>query len=173
MKKFFFLIVVIVFVLFCFVVLLKGLSNSNTYIPSTSSGKKLISFESKKLFNNQEVNSDELFFEDKIYLLNIWASWCLPCRAEHNILMELSKNSSIKIIGLNYKDNIVNAKRFINEFGNPYSEILTDNDGIISIELGAYGVPETLIIDNNKIILKKFVGPLDNESLKEIKILLK
>ena len=173
MKKKNLLIIIIVFVLFCFVVLFKGLSNSNTYIPSTNSGKKLFSFKSKKLFNNQEVNSDELFFEDKIYLLNIWASWCLPCRDEHNILMELSKNSSIKIIGLNYKDNIVNAKRFINELGNPYSEILTDSAGIISIELGAYGVPETLIIDNNKIILKKFVGPLDNESLKEIKILLK
>ena len=87
--------------------------------------------------------------------------------------MELSKNTSIKIIGLNYKDSLINAKKFINSMGNPYSNILVDNDGVISIELGAYGIPETLVIDKNKIILKKFVGPLNHQSLKEIKLLIK
>ena len=87
--------------------------------------------------------------------------------------MKLSSNPSIKIIGLNYKDDLKNAKKFINEMGNPYSEIVIDNDGTISIELGAYGIPETFIIDKNKIILKKFVGPINDQSLKEIESLLK
>ena len=87
--------------------------------------------------------------------------------------MKLSSNPSIKIIGLNYKDDLTNAKKFINEMGNPYSEIVVDKDGIISIELGAYGIPETFIIDKNKIILKKFVGPINDQSLKEIESLLK
>jgi len=87
--------------------------------------------------------------------------------------MQLSSNPSVRIIGLNYKDELTNAKKFINEMGNPYSEILIDNDGTISIELGAYGIPETFIIDKNKIILKKFVGPINDQSLKEIESLLK
>ena len=134
---------------------------------------KISYFSAKNFFNEQETNSDELFIEKKIYLLNIWASWCVPCRNEHDTLMQLSQNDSIKIIGLNYKDNLDNAKKFINDIGNPYSKILRDQDGTISIELGAYGVPETLVIDNNKIILKKFVGPLNNQSLKEIKSLIR
>jgi len=87
--------------------------------------------------------------------------------------MQLSSNPSVRIIGLNYKDDLTNAKKFINQMGNPYSEILIDNDGTISIELGAYGIPETFIIDKNKIILKKFVGPINDQSLKEIESLLK
>ena len=79
----------------------------------------------------------------------------------------------IEIIGLNYKDNISNAKKFINNLGNPYSEILTDSDGTISIGIGAYGVPETFIINKNKIILKKFIGPINTKSLKEIESLTK
>jgi len=173
MKKKTLLIIITIFVLFCFVVLLKGLSNSNTYIPNTKVGKQLLSFKAKKLFNNEEVISDELFFENKIYLLNIWASWCVPCRTEHHILMQLSNNPSVRIIGLNYKDDLINAKKFINQMGNPYSEIFIDNDGTISIELGAYGIPETFIIDKNKVILKKFVGPINDQSLKEIESLLK
>jgi len=173
MKKKTLLIIITIFVLFCFVVLLKGLSNSNTYVPSTKVGKQLLSFKAKKLFNNEEVISDELFFENKIYLLNLWASWCVPCRTEHHILMQLSNNPSVRIIGLNYKDDLINAKKFINQMGNPYSEILIDNDGTISIELGAYGIPETFIIDENKIILKKFVGPINDKFLKEIESLLK
>jgi cytochrome c biogenesis protein CcmG/thiol:disulfide interchange protein DsbE len=87
--------------------------------------------------------------------------------------MQLSSNPSVRIIGLNYKDDLSNAKKFINEMGNPYSEIIIDNDGTISIELGAYGIPETFVIDKNKIILKKFVGPINDQSLKEIESLLK
>ncbi len=173
MKKKTLLIIITIFVLFCFVVLLKGLSNSNTYVPNTKVGKQLLSFKAKKLFNNEEVISDELFFENKIYLLNLWASWCVPCRTEHHNLMQLSSNPSIRIIGLNYKDDLTNAKKFINQMGNPYSEIIIDKDGTISIELGAYGIPETFVIDKNKIILKKFVGPINDQSLKEIESLLK
>ena len=87
--------------------------------------------------------------------------------------MKLSKNNLIEIIGLNYKDNLENAKKFINNMGNPYSEILVDKDGTISIDLGAYGVPETLVINENKIIIMKFVGPLTTKSVKEIKSIIK
>jgi cytochrome c biogenesis protein CcmG/thiol:disulfide interchange protein DsbE len=164
---------VIIFVVFCFFVLFKALNKSNTYVPDTISGKKLLSFSAKKLLNNEQINSDVLFTENKIYLLNIWASWCAPCREEHNILMQLSENPLIEIIGLNYRDNLINAKKFINELGNPYSEVLIDKDGTISIGLGAYGIPVTYIIDKNQIILKQFVGALNDQSIKEIKSLLK
>ena len=166
-------IILTIFFIFCFFIFFKGLENSNNYIPDKNLVKKFPSFNAKNFYDGKKINSDNLFSDKEIYLLNIWASWCLPCKKEHSILMELSKNTSIKIIGLNYKDSLINAKKFINSMGNPYSNILVDNDGVISIELGAYGIPETLVIDKNKTILKKFVGPLNNQSLKEIKLLIK
>jgi len=87
--------------------------------------------------------------------------------------MGLSKNQSVKLIGLNYKDNLSNAKKFINEFGNPYSQIIVDNDGTLSVEFGAYGVPETLIIDKNKKIIRKFIGPINKKIVEEIKLIIK
>ena len=167
------LIISLILILFCFFVFLKSLNNNNAYIPDINYGKKLISFKAKKLSNNELINSDALFDEDKIYVLNIWSSWCVPCRAEHDILMELNKNPSIKIIGLNYKDSLKNAKKYIDMYGNPYSSILIDEDGVISISVGAYGVPESIIMDKNKIILKKFIGPINTKSLKEIESLTK
>ena len=172
MKRKIFSIIIIFFLLFCFIVFLKGLDNTNNYVPNEFTGKKVLSFNAKKLFNNQNINSDELFDGKKFYLLNIWSSWCLPCRTEHKHLMKLSNNPLLKMVGLNYKDNLGNAKKFINNMGNPYSEILVDEDGTISIGLGAYGVPETFIINEKKIILKKFVGPLNAQSLKEIESLI-
>tara|TARA_B100000795_G_C22349827_1_gene268268 strand:- start:195 stop:458 length:264 start_codon:yes stop_codon:yes gene_type:complete len=87
--------------------------------------------------------------------------------------MELNRNKAIKLIGLNYRDNPKNAKKFINEFGNPYSQIMDDIDGTLSVEFGAYGVPETFIIDKNKIIIRKFTGPINKEIVEEIKLLIK
>jgi cytochrome c biogenesis protein CcmG/thiol:disulfide interchange protein DsbE len=87
--------------------------------------------------------------------------------------MELSKNESVKLIGLNYKDNIKNAKIFIDELGNPYSQILIDDDGTLSVEFGAYGVPETFLINKNKKIISKFIGPLNQETFEEIQSIIK
>ena len=172
MKRKTLLIIILTFIIFCFIVFLKGLSSSNLYIPKQTIEKKLLSFNTKQLFHENKINSNDLFIDDKIYILNIWSSWCVPCRAEHDTLMKLSKNPLINIIGLNYKDSEKSAKKYINQFGNPYKVILTDKDGTISIFLGAYGVPETLVIKNKKI-LKKYVGPLNHNSIEEINLLLK
>ena len=173
MKNKFFLSLITFFFIFCFIVLLKGLKNPKTYIPDTTFGNSFSKFVSNDLFSGKEILSEELFKNDKVYVLNIWASWCLPCREEHPKLMKLKENSKLEVIGLNYKDDVNNAKNFINKFGNPYSKIITDKDGTISISMGAYGVPETFIIGKNKMILKKFIGPLNNQSLNQIELLLK
>ena len=165
---------IILFVIFTtiFLVFYKGLQNSNIYIPMKNIEKNIPYVEIKKFASNDIINSNEIFQSDKFYLLNIWASWCVPCREEHKYLMTLSKEKNIKVIGLNYKDKYKNAIFFLNELGDPYNLILQDQDGTVSIEWGAYGVPESFLIKNGKII-KKVIGPLNEKSLMEIKDLIK
>ena len=91
----------------------------------------------------------------------------MPCRNEHPLLIDLAENKKIEIIGLNYKDNSNNAEKFINELGNPYSIILLDRDGTKAIEWGAFGVPETFLIYEDKII-KRYIGPLNQKIINEI-----
>ena len=155
-----------------FFVFYKGLQKSNIYIPTNNVEKKIPNFDAKIFNTDIKINSEEIFEKDKFYLLNIWASWCIPCRDEHLFLMNLSTNKNLEIIGLNYKDNTENAKKFLKELNNPYKVILSDNNGIIAIEWGAYGVPETFLIYDKKII-KKYIGPLSSKSLLEIKELIK
>ena len=173
MKNKILLFTIVLFLIFCFIILFKSLNNSNIYVPKTVSEKTLVNFNSKDFFSEIEISSDQIFVGNEFYILNIWSSWCSPCRDEHPKLMQLSKNSSVKLIGLNYKDNPKNAKKFIDILGNPYSMIIIDENGTISIELGAYGVPETFIINKDKKIIKKFIGPLSEESIKEINLILK
>jgi len=99
--------------------------------------------------------------------MNIWSSWCMPCRDEHPFLMSLSEQKNLEIIGLNYKDTNDKAQGFLTELDNPYDTVILDNDGIIAIEWGAYGVPESFLIYDKKII-KKIIGPLNSNLLKEI-----
>ena len=173
MKNKFSVFAVIIFLSFCFVIFYKGLNNSNTYTPKIKDKKNIPIFEAKDFYSGSYLNSEKIFEEDIFYIVNIWASWCVPCRTEHPLLMKLSKNQSVKLIGLNYKDNLNNAKKFINDFGNPYSQIIIDSDGTLSVEFGAYGVPETFIIDKNKMIIRKFLGPISKEILEEIKLIIK
>ena len=173
MKNKFNLIIIFIFLIFCFVIFYKGLDSPNTYTPKADIEKNLPIFEAKDFITNIDIDSVKVFTEESYYILNIWASWCVPCRKEHPLLMELSKNQSIKLIGLNYRDNLNNAKKFINELGNPYTQILIDKDGTLAIEFGAYGVPETFIIDKNKKIIRKFVGPINRKIIEEIKLIIK
>ena len=155
-----------------FVIFYKGLQDSNIYTPETSSNNKIPPFSMQLFYSNEIINSSEIFDLDQFYLLNIWSSWCLPCRQEHSLLMDLAKNKNIKIFGLNYKDKRSNAEDFLKELGNPYKKIIFDKEGVNAIELGAYGVPETFLIFKNKII-KKYIGPLNQDSIEQIKLLIK
>ena len=173
MKNKLFFITIVSFFIFCFIIFYKGLNNSNIYIPKIDNKKDIPIFVAKDFFLENEVSSEKIFKENNFYIINIWASWCVPCKKEHSILMALSKKKSIKLIGLNYRDNLKNAKKFIDELGNPYSQILIDQDGTLAVEFGAYGVPETFIINKNKKIIKKFIGPLNSEMMQEIEMYLK
>jgi len=167
------IIILFIFLIFCFIVFFKGLDNPNIYTPKTNIQKDLPIFKVKDFITNTDIDSTKVFAEESYYILNIWASWCVPCRKEHPLLMELNKNKSIKLIGLNYRDNLNNAKKFINELGNPYTQILIDTDGTKAVEFGAYGVPETFLIDKNKKIIRKFVGPINKKILEEIESIIK
>ena len=170
-KKFLPLFMVIVFG-FILIVFYKGLEDSNIYTPDTKLKNKVPIFKTKDFYSGVSLNSSDIFEFDKNYLLNIWSSWCVPCRQEHPLLMKLNEDSKIIIIGMNYKDNKKNAQSFLKELGNPYEMVLVDLDGTIAIDWGAYGVPESYLIYNNKII-KKFIGPLNQQLINEMKLLVK
>ena len=167
MKKRLIFFILISFLIFVFLIFYKSLDKSTLYEPKREI-ENIPKFTAKFLFETIEISTEKIFNQDKFYLLNIWASWCLPCRKEHSLLMSLSKNDELEIIGLNYKDSNGNAINFLNDLGNPYKKILIDKDGTRAIELGAFGVPETFLIYRNRII-KKFIGPLDLNMVDEIK----
>ncbi len=98
--------------------------------------------------------------KDKPTIVNVWASWCAPCREENGLLLELTKDARFDIAGINYKDRPENAVAFLTEFGNPFDTIGTDDKGRAAIDWGVYGVPETFIIGRDGLIKYKHVGPL-------------
>ena len=155
-----------------FFIFYKGLEDSKIYIPDVNIKNEIPVFNTKEFFSGENVKSSSIFELDKIYLLNIWSSWCIPCRQEHSFLMNLNLDNKVNIIGMNYKDNLKNAENFLKELGNPYKKIFIDLDGTIAIDWGAYGVPESFLIYNNEII-KKYIGPLNQELVNEINLLIK
>ena len=165
------LILVSIFIII-FIIFYRGLQNTSIYTPETKINNEIPSFSAELFDSKKLVNSSEIFNLNKFYLLNIWSSWCVPCRQEHSLLMSLNKNIKIKVIGINYKDTKKNAENFLDELGNPYDQIIFDKEGVKAIEWGAFGVPESFLIYNNKI-LKKYIGPINKKSIEEIKSLIK
>lgn len=106
---------------------------------------------------------DTATFADKPTLVNVWASWCVPCREEHPVLMKLGQDPRIRLVGLNYKDQPENARRFLGQFGLPFSAVGVDPKGRSAIEWGVYGVPETFVLAKDGTVAQKFVGPLTPE----------
>ena len=167
--------IILIFLIFIFSIVFfifyKGLQNSNIYTPNVEYKKNIPIFEAQMFDKEKKINSNQIFDRDKFYLLNIWASWCVPCRDEHSYLIDLNDKSNIEIIGLNYKDDEEKAKLFLKELDNPYKIIISDKDGLIAIEWAAYGVPESFLIYNNEII-KKIIGPINENTMKEIRALI-
>ncbi len=118
---------------------------------------------SENLFNTQNLSKNDFT------LINFWASWCGPCRKEHKNLIHLSQKVNLKILGINFKDDLKKAKIFLDELGNPYYILAFDKDGKKSINFGVYGIPETILINSDLVILKKYIGPIDINDIKEIK----
>ena len=103
----------------------------------------------------------------KVTLVNVWASWCVPCRDEHPVLMELAKDDRVNLVGINYKDGTSNALRFLGELGNPYAAVGVDEKGIVAIDWGVYGIPETFLVDKNGTITFKHIGPFSPQQVRD------
>lgn len=156
------------FVVFFLSILWLGLKNNNNYDTKSLIGNKISNFQLSSIYNNEFI-SNQVLKENKFTLINFFASWCAPCRAEHKYLLNLSnENKEIKIIGINFKDKKNNAINFLNELGNPYNFVAKDPDGRASILFGIYGIPESIIVNNELIIIKKIVGPIDQKQYEEI-----
>jgi len=104
-------------------------------------------------------------FKGRVTVVNVWASWCVPCRQEHPALIELAKNPAIRVVGINYKDNPENARRFLGSLGNPFAAVGIDPNGRAAIDWGVYGVPETFVVGPDGTIRHKHIGPLQPEQM--------
>jgi len=141
-----------------------GLSLDPKKVPSPLIGKPAPEFSLARLGNPQQRFAQEDLL-GQVWVLNVWASWCVSCRAEHEFITRLSEQNLVAVIGLNYKDDPVEARQWLEQFGNPYTISVMDRDGRVGIDWGVYGVPETFIIGKDGLIKYKHIGPVTQESL--------
>lgn len=143
-----------------------GLSLNPREIPSPLIDKPAPAFSLPSLdVPEQKISAQDL--RGKVWILNVWASWCVACRVEHPLLVEFSKTRAVPIYGLNYKDKRDDAMRWLERFGNPYTRSLSDTEGLVGIDFGVYGVPETFVIDKTGVIRMKHIGPVTPEVLRD------
>ena len=143
-----------------------GLSLNPREIPSPLINKPAPAFSLPALdAPDQKISAQDL--RGKVWILNVWASWCVACRIEHPLLVEFSKAGMVPIYGLNYKDKRDDAIRWLVNFGNPYTRSMSDIDGLVGIDFGVYGVPETFVIDKQGVIRMKHIGPVTPEVLRD------
>ena len=140
-------------------------------IPSVLINKKVPEFKTQSLLTNKEFVSYREF-ENQIVVVNFFATWCKPCRDEHNFIKKIANKKKIKVIGINYKDNSKKAITWLKKLGNPYDAIAIDKKGEIAIDWGVYGIPETFIVNSNGIIKYRHVGPVTNTIYKKINSLI-
>ena len=143
-----------------------GLNRDPREVPSPLVGKPAPAFELPQL-HKTEAKFSPKDMQGKVWLLNVWASWCVSCRQEHPILVELAKSGLVPIYGLNYKDKHEDALRWLKQFGDPYALSIVDAEGRVGIDYGVYGVPETYVIDKAGVIRYKQIGPVTQGALEK------
>jgi cytochrome c biogenesis protein CcmG/thiol:disulfide interchange protein DsbE len=142
----------------------RGLSLNPREVPSPLVGKPAPAFALPTLGDGTTLKREDLL--GKVWVLNVWASWCAPCREEHPLVIAFAKRSGVPVYGLNYKDKPVAATQWLQQLGNPYAATLVDADGKAGIDWGVYGVPETFVIDKTGVIRYKHIGPLTEEAVR-------
>jgi len=166
MLKLKFLLPLILFIVLA-VFLAIGLGLNPKEIPSPLIDKPAPAF-SLPILATPEKNLGTQDLRGEVWLLNVWASWCVSCRQEHPLLLELAKLKLAKIIGLNYKDEADAASLWLQQLGNPYSASIMDKDGRVGIDYGVYGVPETFVIDKRGVIRYKHTGPVEPGDIEQV-----
>jgi cytochrome c biogenesis protein CcmG/thiol:disulfide interchange protein DsbE len=163
MKRLWFLIPLAAFFALA-TILAIGLKLDPREVPSPLIDRPAPKFSLARLDDAQEtVRLEDM--RGKVWMLNVWASWCVACREEHPVLVEFSKKKLVPIYGLDYKDRRTDANAWLANFGNPYDASLFDDEGRVGIDFGVYGVPETFVIDQSGVIRMKHIGPLTPEVL--------
>ena len=155
---------IFIFVIGIFYISLTRETNYNTasLINKETPEFKIISFDNSNFYTRDDIK------KNNYTLINFWASWCAPCKIEHPILMKLSQKKNLMLLGINFKDKESQAKVFLNELGDPYDLLAKDKNGKQSVRFGVYGIPESILINKDLMIIQKFVGPLSDDDYNNI-----
>ena len=160
-------ILIFPFITFFFVLLvffyLLVIERDPSELPSVLIDKKVPEFETESLLNKKKFISKSEFGSETT-LVNFFATWCAPCRDEHVYIKRLSDEKGLKIIGVNYKDDPNKAVEWLKDLGNPYSDVIVDNKGLLGIDWGVYGIPETFVVDSKGIIKYRLVGSITKKN---------
>ena len=156
MKK---LIPLILFVIIS-IFLYFSLNTTSSKLPSPLLGKIFPEIEAEDFYSDESVLLSDLF-SDNMSLVNVWASWCVTCRQEHQMMMKIANNNDLQLIGINYKDTRADGEKYLKVMGNPYDVIVFDPSGKIGLDLGVYATPETFLVNNKGVILYKHIGMID------------
>ena len=160
--------IIFLLIIFITVVFFIALNKSSVYDTKNLVGQKITNIQLKH-FTNDRIITEEDFKKSSFTLINFWASWCRPCRDEHPELLKLGDEKNLKLIGVNFKDKKNNAIEFLNNLGNPYDDLAKDELGKQSINLGIYGIPESILVNKDLVIIKKFIGPISKNDYNYIK----
>jgi cytochrome c biogenesis protein CcmG, thiol:disulfide interchange protein DsbE len=173
MKNQFLKLPIIIFfvILFTFFYLLV-IDRNPSEIPSVLIDKKIPEFKTQSLLKNKEFIS-RYEFENQTVLVNFFATWCKPCRDEHDFIKKIADQKKVKVIGVNYKDDPEKAIEWLKKLGNPYAIVALDRKGKIAIDWGVYGIPETFVVNSNGIIKYRHVGPVTEKIYKKINLIIK
>ena len=173
MKKQLFIIPFIIFVLILLTFFYLLIIDRNpSELPSNLLNKNVPKFETQSLLKEKKFISSDVLGKE-IRFVNFFATWCKPCRDEHIYIKRFSDERKIRVVGINYKDSNKKTIQWLNNLGNPYSDVTLDKNGRIAIDWGVYGIPETFVISSNGIVKYRHIGPITKKIYKKINLLIK
>ena len=158
----------ILLIIFIIGVFFSSLNKNSIYDTKNLVGQKITNIKLNHFSKNKIITEEDLK-KNNFTLINFWASWCKPCRDEHAMLLRLNNEKNLKLLGINFKDKKNNALEFLNNLGDPYDDLARDESGKNSVNFGIYGIPESILVNSDLIIIKKFIGPISEDDYNYIK----